>query len=165
MNRAQARETAREILQIIPLVMRTVAAELRSAGELPAPAHFGLLSVLSQRPRMLTDLASLQGVSLPTMSNSISAMAERGWVRRTAPEKDRRIVMIEVTATGRAALERVAKCAETHLADVLAPLDLPSRRRLLGGLGILRKVFASTAAASMLRKNHRTPARRRTYLS
>ena len=165
MNKAQARETAREILQIIPLVMRTVAAELRSAGELPAPAHFGLLSVLSQRPRMLTDLASLQGVSLPTMSNSISAMVERGWVRRAAPEKDRRVVMIEVTATGRAALERVANCAERHLADVLAPLDLPSRRRLIGGLGILRKVFASTAAASMLRKNQRTPARRRSYLS
>ena len=165
MNKAQARETAREILQIIPLVMRTVAAELRSAGELPAPAHFGLLSVLSERPRMLTDLASLQGVSLPTMSNSISAMVERGWVRRAAPEKDRRVVMIEVTTNGRAALERVAKCAETHLADVLAPLDLPSRRRLIGGLGILRKVFASTAAASMLRKNQRTPARRRSYLS
>jgi len=165
MNKSQARETAREILQIIPLVMRTVAAELRSAGELPAPAHFGLLSVLSERPRMLTDLASLQGVSLPTMSNSISAMVDRGWVRRAAPEKDRRVVMIEVTANGRAALERVAKCAETHLADVLAPLDLPSRRRLQGGLGILRKVFASTAAASMLRKSQRTPARRRSYLS
>jgi DNA-binding MarR family transcriptional regulator len=165
MNRAQARATARAILQIIPLVMRTVAAELRSAGELPAPAHFGLLSVLSERPRMLTDLASLQGVSLPSMSNSITAMVERGWVRRTAPEKDRRVVMIEVTATGRAALERVARSAEKHLADVLTPLDLPSRRRLQGGLGILRKVFASTAAASVLRKNHRTPARRRSYLS
>ena len=98
MTRAQARDTAREILEIIPLVMRTVAAELRAAGEMPAPAHFGLLSMLSVRPRMLTDLASLQGVSLPTMSNSISAMVERGWVRRDAPDGDRRVVMIEVTA-------------------------------------------------------------------
>src|SRR5437762_7862468 len=102
MTRVQAREAAREVLQIIPLVMRTVAAELRAAGEMPAPAHFGLLSILSVRPRMLTDLASLQGVSLPTMSNSISAMAERGWVRRIAPDGDRRVVMIEATATGRA---------------------------------------------------------------
>ena len=77
MTRVQARDTAREILEIIPLVMRTVAAELRAAGEMPAPAHFGLLSILSVRPRMLTDLASVQGVSLPTMSNSISAMVER----------------------------------------------------------------------------------------
>src|ERR671925_597829 len=107
MTREQARESARDILQIIPIVMRTVAAQLRSAGELPAPAHFGLLSLLCDRPRMLTELAALQGVSLPTMSNSIAAMAQRGWVRRTAPEADRRVVMIEVTATGRAALERV----------------------------------------------------------
>ncbi len=103
MTRAQARETAHELLEIIPLVMRTVAAELRAAGEMPAPAHFGLLSILALRPRMLTDLASLQGVSLPTMSNSISAMVERGWVRRAAPEGDRRVVMIEVTAAGRSA--------------------------------------------------------------
>src|SRR6516165_4767422 len=91
MTRGQARETARDILEIIPLVMRTVAAELRAAGEMPAPAHFGLLSILSIRPRMLSDLASLQGVSLPTMSNSISAMVERGWVRREAPDGDRRV--------------------------------------------------------------------------
>ena len=163
MTRIQARESARDILQIIPLVMRTVAAELRAAGELPAPAHFGLLSVLSDHPRMLTDLASIQGVSLPTMSNSISAMVEHGWVRRTATGDDRRVVMVEVTSTGRAALERVSRAAEGHLAEMLAPLDVPARRRLVGGLGVLRKVFGTGPAAS--RKSHRTPARRRTYVT
>src|SRR5216110_27541 len=119
MTRDEARVTARDILQIIPLVMRTVAAELRAAGELQAPVHFGLLSMLSERPRMLTELASLQGVSLPTMSNSISAMEERGWARRSAPtEADRRVAMIEVTPAGRAALERVARSAETYLAEM-----------------------------------------------
>jgi DNA-binding MarR family transcriptional regulator len=147
MTRVQARETARDILQIVPLVMRTVAAELRAAGELPAPAHFGLLSILSERPRMLTELASIQGVSLPTMSNSISAMVDRGWVRRTAPTSDRRVVIIEITATGKSAVERVGRSAEAHLADVLAPLDGASRRKLQAGLGVLRKVFANAPRA------------------
>ena len=164
MTRVQARDTAREILEIIPLVMRTVAAELRAAGEMPAPAHFGLLSILCVRPRMLSELASIQGVSLPTMSNSITAMVERGWVRREAPDGDRRIVMIDVTPPGRAALERVSRAAEAHLADVLAPLDLPARRRLVGGLGVLRKVFAA-APTSGPRKGHRTPAKRKSYVS
>src|SRR5437867_1525922 len=165
MTREQARETARDILQIIPLVMRTVAAELRAAGELPAPAHFGLLSMLSERPRMLTELASLQGVSLPTMSNSISAMVGRGWVRRMAPEEDRRIVLIEVTTAGRAALDRVGRCAETHLADVLTPLDVAARRRLQSGLGVLHKVFAiRQSSAPPSRKGNRTSGRRRPYL-
>ena len=158
MTRDQARESARDVLEIIPLVMRTVAAELRAAGELPAPAHFGLLSVLSERPRTLTELSSLHGVSLPTMSSSISAMADRGWVRRTGPEKDRRTVMIEVTATGRGALERVARCAEAHLAEVLAPLDPRSRRRLQGGLGVLRHVSARPSTSG---RDQRRTARSR----
>jgi len=147
MNKAHAREAAREILKIVPLVMRTVAAELRAAGELPAPAHFHLLTMLSHQPRTLTELAALQGVSLPTMSNSISALVQRGWVKRTAPTRDRRVVIIEVTPTGKAAVERVGRCAETHLAEVLAPLDAGSRRRLQGGLGVLRKVFTSAPRA------------------
>ena len=166
MTRVQARQTARDILEIVPLVMRTVAAELRAAGELPAPAHFGLLSILSERPRMLTELASIQGVSLPTMSNSISAMVDRGWVRRTAPDTDRRVVIIDVTPAGRAALERVAKAAEAHLAEVLAHLDPAARRRLHGGLGVLRKVFAGRPVnGSTSRKAHRTTGKRRPYVS
>ncbi len=148
MTRPQAREAARAVLKIVPLVMRTIAAELRAAGELPAPAHFGLLSMLSAQPRTLTELASLQGVSLPTMSNSISAMVQRGWVKRTAPVRDRRVVIIEVTAAGRAALQRVGRCAESHLADVLRPLDATAGRRLRGGLGVLREVFTRAPAAS-----------------
>src|SRR5207249_10923851 len=86
---------------------------------------------------------SLQGVSLPTMSNSISVMVDRGWVRRNAPGVDRRVVIIEVTTAGRAALDRVARSAETHLADVLTPLDVTARRRLHRGLGVLHHVFRS----------------------
>ena len=168
MTRVQARETARDILEIVPLVMRTVAAELRAGGELAAPAHFRLLWVLSNGPRMLTELAAIQGVSLPAMSNSISAIVERGWVRRTAPGADRRVALVELTPTGRAALERVGRAAEAHLAEVLAPLDLPSRRRLLGGLGVLRKVFSAHEPWTNGRtssKGHRTTARRRPSLS
>jgi DNA-binding MarR family transcriptional regulator len=142
MSKRPSRNVAREILKIIPLVMRTVAAELRAAGELPAPAHFGLLTMLSAQPRTLTELAALQGVSLPTMSNSISAMVQRGWVRRMAPLKDRRVVVIEVTPTGKAAVERVGRAAEGHLAVLLAPLDALERRRLQSGLSVLRRVFS-----------------------
>ena len=87
-------------------------------------------------------------------------MVERGWVRRAAPEVDRRVVMIEVTATGRGALDRVSRCAETHLAEVLAPLDLPARRRLQGGLGVLRKVFTGAPAT-----RDRTNEKRKPYLN
>ena len=122
--------------------MRTVAAELRASGELPAPAHFHLLTMLSQQPRTLTELAALLGVSLPTMSNSISAMVERGWVRRTSPTRDRRVVIIEVTAVGKATVERVGRSRRNPSGRSACATRRGSRRRLQAGLGVLRTVFA-----------------------
>jgi DNA-binding MarR family transcriptional regulator len=155
-TRIQSRESARDILKIVPLVMRTVAAELRAAGELPAPAHFGLLTMLSAQRRTLSELAALQGVSLPTMSNSITAMVGRGWVRRTAPQRDRRVVVIEVTPSGKAALERVGRSAEAHLAEILTPLDADARRRLQTGLAVLRRIFSKAPIPSAGRLPLRT---------
>ncbi|MBM3771699.1 MAG: MarR family transcriptional regulator [Acidimicrobiia bacterium] len=141
-SRELTQALAHEILRIVPLVMRTVAAELRAAGELPAPAHFGLLSVLAAQPHplSLTDLAARQGVSPPTMSNSISALVARGWVRRSAG-KDRRQVRIEVTAKGRATVSRVGRSAERHLAELLEPVGDEARQRLGEGLQVLLGVF------------------------
>jgi DNA-binding MarR family transcriptional regulator len=151
MDRPDARAAARDILKIIPLVMRTVAAELRAAGQMPAPAHFGLLTMLGSQSRTLTELAQLQGVSLPTMSNSISTLVERGWVTRSAQAVDRRVALIEVTPLGRATLDRVGKAAESHLADRLAMLDGTARRRLHAGLGVLHRVFADAPATPSTR--------------
>lgn len=152
MTRFRTREAARELLAIMPLVMRTVAAELRFAGELPAPAHFPLLMMLAEQPRTLTELANMRGVSLPTMSNSIAALVQHGWVRRSAAEKDRRTVIVEVTSSGRAALDRVGRCAEGHLADALSPLDTRALRRLHAGLDVLRKVFTAPPASTDRRR-------------
>ena len=145
MSDARARHTARELLQIVPLVMRSVAAQLRASGELPAPAHFGLLMHLREQPRTLTELAQHSGVTLPTMSNSVTTLVDRGWVRRSAPLKDRRIVILEVTPAGRAALTRVGRAAEAHFAEALAALGGRSQRQLLAGLAVLRSVFAKPA--------------------
>jgi DNA-binding MarR family transcriptional regulator len=160
MTRPQARDAARDILKIVPVVMRTVAAELRAAGELPAPAHFGLLTMLKAQPRTLTELAVLQGVSLPTISNSISAMEHRGWVKRSSPARDRRVVIVEVTPTGQGALDRVGKAAEGHLAELLLPLDPASLRRLRAGLGVLRKIFSEAPNGGAPRRRSKAPGHR-----
>jgi DNA-binding MarR family transcriptional regulator len=157
MTRVLARDTARKLLEIMPLVMRTVVSELRAAGELPAPAHFPLLHVLSERPRTLSELAALRGVSLPSMSNSVATLVEHGWVRRAEAGRDRRVSMLEVTAGGKAALDRVTRSAERHLADALVGLDSPSARRLQAGLGVLREVFAQPPASQAERRRNGRP--------
>jgi DNA-binding MarR family transcriptional regulator len=86
------------------------------------------------------------------MSNSVTTLVERGWVRRNEPLRDRRTLLIEVTAGGRAALDRVSRSAERHLADALVSLDSPSARRLQAGLGVLREVFTTPPAGQAERR-------------
>ena len=148
MTNAQSHQAARTVLKTVPLVMRSIAAELRNAGELPAPAHYGLLSILEDQPRTLTELASLQGVSLPTMSNSISAMVERGWVTRSSPVRDRRVVIIQINSAGRSVLKRVRHAAETHLAAILLPLTADAGRRVHTGLQVLLDAFTKLQTAA-----------------
>jgi DNA-binding MarR family transcriptional regulator len=63
-------------------------------------------------------------------------------------------VIIEVTPTGKAALERVGRAAEAHLAVLLTPLDAVARRRLQAGLAVLRKIFSESNPAG---RSHRLP--------
>ena len=87
MTRGQARESARDILQIVPLVMRTVAAELRAAGELPAPAHFGLLLVSLDAPsrrRLHHGLGVLRKVFAGKLPGS-NGLSRKG--NRTSPRR------------------------------------------------------------------------------
>jgi DNA-binding MarR family transcriptional regulator len=144
--RDRARDTARDLLAVVPAVMHAVAVELRAAGELPVPAHFPLLTLLARGPTTVSALAQLRGVSLPTMSNSVSALIKRGWVRRTPSPDDRRVIIVEVTPSGRATVERVGRAAERRLARMLTPLDRTSARRLQAGLAVLRAVFPEPPA-------------------
>ncbi len=138
---AKTQAVARQVLEIIPLVMRTVAAELRRTGHLLDPSHYRLLAMLAHRSYNLSELAERHAVSLPTMSNSITKLVERGWVRRAPATHDRRMVLIELTPAGRAALAEVHRQAEAHVAESLASLSRADQDKLLAGLDILRHAF------------------------
>jgi DNA-binding MarR family transcriptional regulator len=66
-------------------------------------------------------------------------------------------VLVEVTAAGRAALERVTKSAEAHLADALAPLEAAAGRRLSAGLNVLRRVFTTPPPSNHRRRKPSRP--------
>jgi DNA-binding MarR family transcriptional regulator len=131
----------REVLETIPLVMRTLYAEFRHTEYALPPVHFRLLHILAGHPRNLSELAGKQRVSPPTMSNSITTLVERGWVKRVRDPHDRRMVLIELTPAGRAVLSGIRREAEARVAELLAPLSPAECDQLLAGLAILREVL------------------------
>ncbi len=133
---------AREVLQTLPLVMRTIGPELRkSSGEIPSPVHFGILIMLMEGPLNLSDLARQHNVSLPTASNSVTTLVQRGLVERRTASHDRRQVIIEVTPAGREMLQTLRARAEKRVAEVLASLSDAELDQLSAGLAVLRKAF------------------------
>ena len=135
----------RQVLGVIPAVMRTLASELRHTEYTLAPVHFRLLVILAERPRNLSELAERQAVSLPTMSNSITILVQRGWVGRVRDPQDRRMVLIELTAAGRAVLSEIRGEIEVRVTELLASLSPTECDQLLAGLAILGGVFSRAA--------------------
>lgn len=132
---------AREILEILPLVMRTLRTELGQPPALPNPGHFALLFMLTEGPHNLSELAEKHNVTLPTMSRTVTTLTEYGFVRRSQSEEDRRRVVIELTPAGRALLGQITEQAVEHLAAVLSGLSAAERRKLIEGLSVLRSAF------------------------
>lgn len=133
--------TARRVVEVIPLVMRRLAMEMRSSGYVPDPVHCRLMVILAEGPHNLSELAEKQAVSLPTMSSSISTLVERGWVTRVRAPHDRRMVMVELTPSGRRVLEDTMRSAEAGVGQLLASLSEEECDQLVTGLDILRGCF------------------------
>ena len=132
---------AQQIVEIVPLVMRTLAAELRHTGHTLSPSHFRLLAMLQHREWSLGDLAAHEKVSSPTISRSISTLEERGGVQRRPSDEDRRVVLARLTSDGEQVLLQMEKMALLRIVEMLSPLNHEDMLRLNGGLPVLRKVF------------------------
>ena len=137
-----ARSVAGEVLEVIPLVTRRVAADLRKSERSTKLAYIGLLSIVARNPRSLGELSEFHAVSLPTMSKTITTIENLGWVVRNRSETDRRVVMVEATPAGRAALKEVYHSAIGPIAETLGALTATQRQKLSKGLEILRDAFA-----------------------
>ncbi|MBC8170430.1 MAG: MarR family transcriptional regulator [Anaerolineae bacterium] len=143
MPESNTAEVARRILDIIPLVMRVMSAEMLNARHGLMANHAPLLGMLQYRPHTLGELAERMSVSAPTASNTITTLEDRGWVHRRRSEEDRRVVWIEITPQGLEVLAAMQNDVRARIAQLLVNLDDDQQTVLVNGLTVLRDVFAA----------------------
>jgi len=139
--REDLEKAAKQIVEIVPLVMRSLAAEVRKSGHTLSPSHFRILTMLHERSWSLGELAEHEQISSPTVSRSISTLEDRGWAQRRVSSQDRRVVLAEITQQGEAVLKSLQASAEGRVLEMLRPLSPSETRDLAIGLPVLRKVF------------------------
>jgi len=136
-----ANAAATQLLHVVMLVMRSLAADMRRAPTVIAPAQMGILMRVAAEPCTMSSLAQHQTVSLPTISRSVDMLVRRGWLERWIDRHDRRQSMLRLTAQGRAALRAVKRRTELHMRRTLAPLSAGERRQLVGTMKVLARVL------------------------
>lgn len=113
----------------------------RLAGEELSQAQFEVLvELMKQGPLAVGALAESMGLSAASVSQMIDRLADQGHVIRSRSEADRRVVEVDLSDQGRAALDPIIKRwrnAWTAALDDLPDSDLEAAARVLGRITAL----------------------------
>ncbi len=107
----------------------------------------GLLAALSTRPRRITELAAMEGITQPAVTQLVNRLERRGWVARRPDERDARAVLVAVTAAGQAALEGVRAEYRALLHEEMASLDDEEVETLAAAVDILDRLIEQIGGA------------------
>lgn len=120
--------------KVRPAITRLYVSYFRTAdhSSLSGPQLSIMHRIQEHGPKRVRQLADAEGVRMPTASNTINQLEDRGLVRRVRSEEDRRGVVVELTDAGIEELERVGQERNKFVAEMLATLDDDSLRTLAG---------------------------------
>ena len=141
-----ADESTETLAQELNSVAIHLVRRLRRADESlgVTPARLSALSVLVfGGPRTLTELASAEQVSGPTMSRLVAALETDGLVRRSPVSHDRRAWLLEATPAGSRLMQRGRRQRVARLSAELARLGREDRKTLKTAARILRSLEGS----------------------
>ncbi len=138
-------ECARQILEIVPMVMRAIRTEIRShrGSELSVPQFRVLIFLNRHEGASLSDIAEHLGLTLPSTSKMIDGLVARNMVTRQMDLGDRRRVTLVLTALGRSSMQSASKATESRLAEGLVVLPASERRLIIEAMQVLESVFGS----------------------
>jgi len=124
-------------------VLARVEPRLAAAGL--TPTQFGVLeAILHKGPLGHRELGRKVLTSPGNMTDLIDKLEARGLVQRTRHQQDRRAVLVELTAAGRALVEPLFT---EHAADIAAAMAGLSSQELRQLAGLLRKLGLSPSGA------------------
>jgi len=125
-------------VDVLPLLLtrlsrlNAVALEDR-AGEAGITSSEGVVLMTLEVSGEPLNPSRLQGLVIQSpggLTKTLRRLEDAGYVRRTADPDDRRALLVERTAKGRRATERIDSVIGAHYEELFADLDAADRREL-----------------------------------
>jgi DNA-binding MarR family transcriptional regulator len=123
-------------------VMRTSRRlRVEATGDVITPGQYTVLALLNGNgPSTLRALAESEHVQAPSMTRIVNALADQGFVTRTAHPDDGRQVQVEITDAGKAVLAEARSQRTAWLAQRVARLSEEDRLILSRAARIMQEM-------------------------
>lgn len=146
-----------EIVELLPEIGRGLYATLMddpAIGDLTLPQAKALIVLYNQGERSLTELAAGLAVSLPSASELVDRLADRGLVERTTDPADRRRIVISLAEPAIAYGRRIHDLRRAQARAALASMPDDEHECFVRSL---RTLATTLASANGNRSNPKEP--------
>jgi DNA-binding MarR family transcriptional regulator len=149
-----ADECARQVLEVVPLVVRTLRATMRQnrGANLSVPQFRSLGYISRETGASLSAVAEHVGLTLPSMSKMIDSLVERGLVDRGISTRDRRQITLTLSSLGRATLRTARARTQARVAAMLGALSETERATVIRAMHALRPIFEPASGSHFPRR-------------
>lgn len=139
---------AREILEVVPIVMRGIRQEIRKHGarELSVPQFRSLSFINRHKGASLSEVAEHIGLTLPSMSTMIEGLVVRNYAVRRTDSSDRRRMTLTLTERGQTILQSARAATQARLAERIGRLQETDRKTIIASMQILRNTLGEPEA-------------------
>ena len=143
---AELEESARKLLEVVPIIMQDIRSEMRRRRslDLTVPQFRTLAFVNRNEGSSLWEVAHHMGLTPPSTSRLVDNLIARGLMERTDHPTDRRRVKLTVTDRGVSILEASTQGTLLYLTDKLSGLDADTIAVIDKAAEVLRSIFTST---------------------
>jgi MarR family transcriptional regulator for hemolysin len=140
-------EAARQLLEVIPVVMREIRSEMRSrrSPDLTIPQFRALSFVNRNVGSSLLEVANHLGLTSPSTSRLVDGLIYRNMMTREDHPDDRRRVKLIVTNIGKQILEASRQDALTYLSAKLSSINTDDREAIIKAMNVLQPIFSDNA--------------------
>jgi DNA-binding MarR family transcriptional regulator len=128
---------AEEIVLIMPRISRKIVFDLLHNQDIPHAQLFVINILFRQGPCRISDIVKELQVAAPTASGILDRLEASGYVSRIEDKKDRRVVMVDLTAKGRKVANELKSTIVTRWTEILKKLSPEDATKYLE---ILRKI-------------------------
>ena len=144
-------EDGGDLAEVIYLLAATVARLVPRDISLTQVST--LSTIAESGPRRITDLAAIQGIAQPSMTELIAALERSGLVRRERDPLDGRVSLATLTPAGHAFVRDRRRTATGSIAELMAKLPDPDRATLTAAVPALLRL---RELGDQAREPHRT---------